>query len=158
MDSGKLLVFFDGRCPFCVGWVKFLLDRDGHDRLRFASLQSDWTRRFFAERNLAHPGTGSVVVWDGRWLFQESEAVAEMAAALPGIWRLLHWSRRLPRRWRDGAYRFVARRRHDWFGTYRSCWLPDRRERGKFLDLDDPVYQGGPDGTASNDHSGANKG
>jgi predicted DCC family thiol-disulfide oxidoreductase YuxK len=151
----RVVVFFDGRCPFCIGWVRLLLDRDGHDRLRFASLQSDWTRRFFAEHRLDHPGMGSVVAWDGNRLHRETAALAAVVRVLPGVWRLLGGLERLPRSWRAGAYRFVAQRRYDWFGQRSRCWLPGPEERGKFLDLGDPAYQDAGHETVSENADGA---
>lgn len=141
MTDRRLLVFFDGKCPFCVGWVKFLIDRDGADRFRFAALQSEWTREFLSEKGLPQPGTGSILVWDGRELLRQSEAIARLAAALPGIWRLLSVIRYFPRRMRDGLYDFIGERRYRWFGQYKACWLPEDAEKRKFLDLEDPVYK-----------------
>lgn len=143
MSTGAdhLVVFYDGTCPFCIGWVKFLLDRDGDDRLRFASLQSNWSKAFFREHGLGQPGLESVLVWDGRRLHSRSEAIAELGAALPGIWGLGRHLRAIPIPMRENSYRWIARNRHRWFGQRENCWLPDAGERRKFLDLDDPVYQ-----------------
>ena len=135
MGNDHLIVFYDGNCPFCVGWVKFLLDRDGHDRLRFASLDSDWSTRFFAERNLKHPGRESIVVWDGEFLRLRSAAAVTVAEALPGIWRLGRHIDIFPVRVRDNGYDWVARNRYKWFGKYDSCWIPKAEDRRKFLDL-----------------------
>ena len=38
--EGKTLMLFDGVCNFCSGAVLFFIDRDPHERLVFASLQS----------------------------------------------------------------------------------------------------------------------
>ena len=136
MKSGQLVVFYDGKCPFCVGWVKFLLDRDGDDRLRFAALQSDWTGAFFAERGLARPGVESVLVWDGREMKSRSEAALALAEALPGVWSLGRHLDILPDTLRNKVYGFIAERRYDWFGKYDSCWVPKAADRAKFLDLE----------------------
>jgi len=135
MPPERLILFYDGVCPFCIGWVRFLLDRDGHDRLRFAALQSDWTRRFFQERGLPHPGTGSIRVWDGQHLYDRSEAAGMIARSLPGIWKLAAGLQRLPKSWRDGLYDWIAGRRYQWFGRRDQCWVPGPEVREKFLDL-----------------------
>jgi len=135
MKAGHLLVFFDAKCPFCVSWVKFLLDRDGYDRLHFASLQSEWTARFFQEHDLEPPELESVLVWDDHQLLAESQAIATLAEALPGIWQAGRHLTLLPSGLRHKAYRFVADRRHSWFGKYDSCWTPKPEDRRKFLDL-----------------------
>ncbi|MGC9452071.1 MAG: thiol-disulfide oxidoreductase DCC family protein [Oceanipulchritudo sp.] len=144
MKSGQLLVFYDGQCPFCVGWVKFLLDRDGEDRLRFASLQSDWTRRFFGDRGLEHPGLESVVVWDGERIRTQSEAALALAEALPGVWSLGRHLDILPDDLRNRVYGFIADKRYKWFGKYEQCWTPKPADRIKFEDL--PETQKGENG------------
>jgi predicted DCC family thiol-disulfide oxidoreductase YuxK len=130
----RLLVFYDGQCPFCLGWVRFLLRRDGADRLRFASLQGDWAATFFRARGLERPGADSMLAWDGRRLHLESGAALRIAAALPWPWswgRSLHL---LPRGLRDGLYRWIARNRYRWFGRHEQCQLPGAGEARKILD------------------------
>ncbi|MEX0324873.1 MAG: thiol-disulfide oxidoreductase DCC family protein [Puniceicoccaceae bacterium] len=141
MSKAQLIVFYDGNCPFCVGWVKFLLDRDGHDRLRFASLDSAWSTRFFSEHNLKHPGKDSIVVWDGEFIRQRSAAAMAIAEALPGIWQLGRHMDILPRGFRDGTYDWVAQNRYKWFGKYNSCWVPKAGDRRKFLDFEESPSQ-----------------
>ncbi len=141
MEGDPLLVIFDGQCPFCIGWIKFLLDRDGDDRLRFAALQSQWTRNFLSRHGLPEPDLESILVWDGRRLLRESEALTRIAGELPGIWHLGRHAEMLPEGLRDKAYRFVAERRHRWFGHKQECWVPKEGDRRKFLDLSDTRQQ-----------------
>jgi predicted DCC family thiol-disulfide oxidoreductase YuxK len=136
MSGKQLIVFYDGECPFCVGWVKFLLDRDGDDRLRFAALQSDWTREFFAVRGLAQPGVESVLVWDGTRLLSRSDAALALAEALPGVWSLGRHLDILPDELRNRVYGYIAERRYDWFGKYDKCWVPKPADRAKFMDFE----------------------
>ena len=141
MAAGSRIIFFDGQCPFCVGWIKFLLDRDADNRLRFASLQSDWTRQFMEDRALHPPRMDSVLVWDGQELLDRSEAAVSIAEALPGIWHMGKLVRHVPLKIRNSLYDFIAERRTDWFGKSSSCWVPKDPYRQKFLDLSDPVYE-----------------
>jgi predicted DCC family thiol-disulfide oxidoreductase YuxK len=146
MDVEHLIVFYDGTCPFCVSSVKFLLDRDGRDRLRFASLESDWSNRFFAEQNLKHPGMDSLVVWDKGFLKRQSGAAIALAEVLPGIWSLGRHFDIFPTGFRDNAYDLIARNRHKWFGRYDKCWIPKPDDRRKFLDLATTAVHDSQDG------------
>lgn len=128
------IVFFDGHCPLCFNLVRFLNDRDGYDRLRFASLQSEWSKAFFAE-NGPPPALDAVLLWDGQQWTKELEAVARIFSVLPGIWKSLALLRRLPKGLRAKCYRFIANRRYQWFGEYKSCRLPSAADHHKFLDL-----------------------
>ncbi len=156
MDNDPhLWVFFDGACPFCVGWVKWLADRDGRDALRFAPLQGHWARQVLAEHGLAAEALESLVVWDGVRLLTGAMAVRRVAATLPGIWRLAgRMFGLLPASWQEGLYRFVAARRYRWFGRYPACWVPEPAARRKFLDTDSTPAKAGihanpPDDPAS---------
>lgn len=135
--EGELIVLYDSRCPFCVGWVKFLLDRDGYDRLSFAGLDSSWVHDFLEQRGLPHPGMKSLAVWDGERLRRESDAVLRITAALPGVWSLIRHLDRLPANLRDRVYRFIADHRYRIFGRYERCWVPKASDRRKFLDLEE---------------------
>jgi predicted DCC family thiol-disulfide oxidoreductase YuxK len=157
MDSDRLIVFYDGKCPFCVGWVKFLMDRDGNDRFRFASLQSDWAARFFQEQNLKHPGMESVVTWDGSFLETRSAAAITLAGRLPGIWSVGRHMDIFPTRLRNNIYDWVAQNRYKWFGTYDQCWVPKPEDRRKFLDLEGGGVQHADHGDGPGDNQDSDK-
>jgi predicted DCC family thiol-disulfide oxidoreductase YuxK len=134
--ADKRIVFYDGQCGLCIGWVRFVIDRDGNDHFRFASLQSAWSKAFFEARGLGAPDLNSVAVWNGNDLLRKSEAIAEIAAHLGGAWQLGKHLMALPESVRDGAYTYIARNRHQWFKQKRECWLPKPEYRRKFLDLE----------------------
>lgn len=137
MESDHLVILFDGECPFCVGWIKFLVDRDADDRFRFASLQSDWAARFIRAHGIDEPLPDSILVWDGKHLKTRSAAIIAIAEELPGIWHGMRHLDLFPNRFRDKIYAFIARNRHKLFGKYETCWLPKAETRWKFLDSED---------------------
>ena len=151
MTENHLIVFYDGQCPFCVHWVKFLLDRDGDDRLRFASLDSEWSDRFFTKQNLKHPGKESLVVWDKGFLKRQSEAAIALAGVLPGIWNLGRHIDIFPTRFRNDSYDFIAKNRYKWFGQYDKCWVPKLEDWRKFLDLESTGVQPANHGDTAED-------
>jgi predicted DCC family thiol-disulfide oxidoreductase YuxK len=141
MDRDHLLILFDGECPFCIGWIKFLIDRDADDRLRFASLQSDWTKRFLEKQAIEQTLPDSILVWDGEHLKSRSAAIIAIAEELPGIWHGMRYMEIFPRDFRDRIYAYIARNRHKLFGKYESCWIPRPEVRGKFLDSTESADQ-----------------
>jgi predicted DCC family thiol-disulfide oxidoreductase YuxK len=145
MTREHLIVFFDGECPFCVGWIKFLIDRDADDRFRFASLQSDWTARFLSRHGIEESLPDSILVWDGEQLRTRSAALITIAEALPGVWHGIRHLDIFPRDFRDRIYAAIARNRHKLFGKYEACWVPSAAVRGKFLDSEAPVSMKGTD-------------
>jgi predicted DCC family thiol-disulfide oxidoreductase YuxK len=134
------IVLYDGVCGLCNRLVQFLLQRDRRDRLRFASLQSDFAAAVLI-RHGANPhdlDTVYVVVnheEPGEKLLARSDAILSLGTALGGIWSLAIVGKVLPRPLRDWLYKLVARNRYRVFGKYDSCMMPEGRYRRKFLDM-----------------------
>lgn len=133
------IIFYDGVCGLCNRLVQFLLKRDRHARLRFASLQSDFAANVLARHgiNPADLDTLHLVVnYDqpAERVLNRSDAVLHAGAELGGKWKVLAAIARLiPRSLRDVAYAFVARNRYRVFGKYDACMLPDPSQQNRFL-------------------------
>lgn len=133
------IVFYDGVCGLCNALVQFLLKRDRHARLRFASLQSDIAAKVLNRHGIDPKDldTLHVVIDYGRpeeRVLNRSDAVLRAGRELGGVWPLLATiARVIPRRVRDSVYRFVARNRYRVFGKYESCMLPDPSQQHRFL-------------------------
>lgn len=131
-------MLFDGYCGLCDGLVRRLFLADRRGVLRFAPLQGATRRAVEARLGRGLPEETIVLVTDWRTanacVVTRSDAVAAIARIVGGWWRPLAASRILPRRLRDAAYDFVARRRARWFGRLDSCRVPTPEERARFLD------------------------
>ena len=136
----ELIVLYDGVCGLCNRLNQFLLKRDHHDRLLFASLQSDLAKKIL-ERHGADPSDLDTVYvvedYDSpsERLFKRSNAILRALEALGGVWKLSVISKVLPRPIRDLFYRFVAKNRYKVFGRSEVCIMPDPKYRKKFLDV-----------------------
>jgi len=136
----NLIVLYDGVCGLCNRLNQFLLKRDHHDRLLFASLQSNLARKIL-ERHGADPTDLDTVYvvedYDtpSERLFMRSNAILRALEALDGIWKLSSVSKILPRPVRDLFYKVVATNRYRVFGKYEVCMMPDPKYRKKFLDV-----------------------
>lgn len=125
----QTIVFFDGVCHLCNGFVDFAISRDRQRNLRFAPLQGSTARQMLSESQRLDLRT--VVVLRGERIFIESAAVIEVLSAMGGPWRVFATVARLcPRFLRDPLYRFVARHRLKWFGERDFCRrpLPEEKE------------------------------
>ena len=130
------IIFFDGVCNLCNGFVQFVIRQDRAGRFRFAALQSDAGQAVLAEHGLTLPAGAaldSVLLLSGGQLYSHSSAVLRIARGLGGVWALAGVGGLLPRAWRDALYRFVARHRYRWFGRQESCLLPTPELRARFL-------------------------
>lgn len=85
--TGSSLVFYDGNCGFCQGWVRFVLRHERTKQMHFAPLHgAAWRERAVVA------DTDSVVVLtaDGRTLITW-QAVRFLAGTLDSPWRVASW-------------------------------------------------------------------
>ena len=137
----QLIVFYDGICGLCNRLVQFLLKHDRQDRLRFASLQSDFASRVLGPHGIDPKDLDTVHVVEhyqqsNERVLDRSDAILRAGRELGGIWKLVaSIGRIVPRGVRDLFYRFVANNRYRVFGKYETCMLPQPKHRAKFLDM-----------------------
>ena len=136
-NSAPDTILFDGVCNLCNGFVQFVIRHDAAGRFRFAALQSEAGQALLLAHGVA-PATlaadpDSVLLLSGGQLYSHSTAVLRIARGLGGVWQLAALGGVLPRAWRDGIYRFIARHRYRWFGRQESCPLPTPALKARFL-------------------------
>ena len=133
-------MLYDGVCGLCNRLNQFLLKRDHHDRLRFASLQSSLAESLTL-RHGADPkdlDTVYVVVDHNRpseHLLSRSDAIIYLLTQLGGIWKVVGLAKIVPAALRNIAYNIVAKNRYRVFGKHDSCMLPDPKTKDKFLEV-----------------------
>jgi predicted DCC family thiol-disulfide oxidoreductase YuxK len=126
------VLFFDGECGLCNRSVRWLLVRDRRRVLRFAPLQG----QLAADKLAALPrdyAEWAVALWDEDGIHYESDAALRAVARLGGMWQLARWLLFIPRKIRNGIYRFIARHRIRWFGRVDSCALLAFEDRARLL-------------------------
>ena len=134
------LVFYDGLCGLCNRLVRFLLQRDRRNALRFAQLQGEYARRELEPAGYDPHDLDTVIVVAGwqsehRRILTRSRAVLYATRQLGGAWSILARSAMLiPAPLSDRIYDFVAHHRYRVFGKFDTCPLPRPEWRGRFLD------------------------
>ena len=139
-STSNPIVLYDGVCGLCNRAVQFLLKRDRHDRLRFASLQSDFAATLLKRQGVDHKelDTVYVVLNSGEaneTLLAKSDAFLLFTKEIGGFWGLARLGKIIPRPIRNWLYAFVARHRYQVFGKYEACVLPDPRHKHKFIEV-----------------------
>jgi predicted DCC family thiol-disulfide oxidoreductase YuxK len=125
------VIFFDGVCGLCNGFVDFILKIDKKGQFKFSPLQSE-----YAQKNLPKEYTEdlkSVVYLKNGKLLSQTEAVIEILKDNGGVWKLAAVGKILPEFIRDGAYNMVAQNRYKMFGKKETCRLPNPEERARFV-------------------------
>jgi predicted DCC family thiol-disulfide oxidoreductase YuxK len=137
--GGRLLVVFDGHCGLCTGAVRWLLRRDGEDRLRFAASESPEVAGLLARHGMDGVRVETILVVRGAgserecvllWSDAVTALLGEIASPWPAVGMALNW---IPRAIRDLGYRLVARWRYRIWGRLESCPVPTAEERKRFL-------------------------
>ena len=126
------IIYFDGLCNLCDGFVRFLLARDRHRRYRFAPLQGE-TARVRLEGRFTAGDLQTVVLEEPRRFRVRSDAALAILTGLGGIWHLAAVLRIVPRPLRDALYGYIARKRFDWYGRRDACRVPTPQEQERFL-------------------------
>ena len=125
------VILFDGPCNLCNGSVGFISRRDPGGIFFFAALESEAGMGLSLRYGVGGVETVVLIV-DGR-CYVESDAVLQIVRRLRAPWPILYALCLVPRRLRDGVYRFVARRRDRWFGRAEVCPTPTLELARRFL-------------------------
>lgn len=131
----SFILFFDGYCNLCNGFIDFAIRRDRGARLAFASLQGRTAQEILPEEFRAKRETdpSSILYWRAGELLFRSDAILFALSDLGGLWKLLLVFRIIPRPVRDFSYNFVARNRFRFFGRRSSCRMPEPHEKNRLL-------------------------
>lgn len=119
-EQKKIIIQFDGICVLCSSTVRFLLKADRRKKFLFQSLQ--------ASKELE-----SVVVIDGEKRYEYADALLKIGNELGGIFVLINVLKILPPTLRNKLYRWIAKNRYAWFGTRNTCFLPEEKDRNRFI-------------------------
>ena len=138
-STSNPIVLYDGVCGLCNRAVQFLLKRDRHDRLRFASLQSDFAATLLKRHGVDRQDLDTVYVVLNQGeadeaLLAKSDAFLLLVKEIGGVWSIARLGKIIPRPIRNWLYDFVARHRYQVFGKYEACMLPDPRHKHKFIE------------------------
>lgn len=127
----KPIVFFDGICHLCNGFVDSIVLRDPQHRFYFAPLQGSTALSKLSANEIKD--LDSVVLWQNGVTFKRSTAVLKILVGLGGAHRLWSIFFIIPVFFRDWIYGWVAKNRYLWFGQKEMCRLPTPEEREYLL-------------------------
>ena len=111
----KMILLFDNGCKLCISSVKFVTKGDPQQKIKQIQLQSPEGQIIIA----AHPqlqNINSIVFIIDQQLLIESDAIIQLAKQLSFPYYLMAAGVIVPKKWRDGIYRWIAKNRYQWFG------------------------------------------
>ena len=138
------IIFFDGVCNLCNGFVQFVISNDKQAKFKFASLQSDAAQKILRPFNFPLDELNTIVLFenarpnvvsDGRGkIYLRSRAVLRIAKQLDGIWKIAVVLYIFPSFISDGVYNLVSKYRYKIFGKKDSCLIPTPELKSRFVD------------------------
>lgn len=135
VPSDKSIIFFDGVCNLCNGFVDFVIKRDVKRKFLFASLQGDQARnRLDFKNDTDVQNMSSVILLHHGQVYKKSEAVMMIFKELGKGWNVLSLLMNvLPASFSNFVYDFIAARRYRLIGKRDTCRLPSDEEASLFL-------------------------
>ena len=128
----KKIIFFDGTCNLCNGFIDFIMSRDKKRVFYFASLQGK-----SASEELSQDYTDNlftVVLKDGAQVYTKSTAALRVLKDLgPPLSLLFYIFIMFPEILRNAIYNLIAKNRYKIFGKKDTCRLPTEEEKEYFL-------------------------
>lgn len=126
------IIYFDGVCNLCNGFVDFVIQRDKKHLFHFAPLQGKSAQQLLSHQDL---GLDSVVYYDNGQVYKKSIAVLKIASEIgAGYLFFSKLASVLPIFILNFFYDFIAKNRYLFFGKKQTCRLPTHEERKLFLD------------------------
>ncbi len=132
-SNNEGIVLFDGVCNLCNGLVKFIIKNDKPGRIKFAALQSLFSKNLMTGIGLNPQNFNSVVYISGTSYYTKSAAILTMFRDMGGGWKIMFVFKIIPRFIRDYIYDLVGRNRYRLFGKRDSCMIPTPEIRSRFL-------------------------
>ena len=125
------VIFFDGYCGLCNGFVDFMIKIDKEGQFKFSPLQSE-----YAKSNLNPSDTldlkSVVVLIDGK-SYRKAEGVFKALTSIGGVWKMAAILNSFPNSILNFGYELVAENRYRLFGKRDTCRLPTQEEKSRFI-------------------------
>ena len=124
------IVFFDGVCGLCDGFVQFVAARDKAGKLAFSPLQGETAKRFLAPEFIKK--LNGMAFADGEKVHYKSDAAIRILSELPR-YKFMRVFLVFPLFVREMVYNFVAKNRYKWFGKKQTCSIAFHDKRVRIL-------------------------
>jgi predicted DCC family thiol-disulfide oxidoreductase YuxK len=126
------IIYFDGICNLCNGFVDFVVSQDSLNTFYFAPLQGATAKKQLNPQDL---GLDTVVLSIDGDILKKSQAVLHIFKELGLFLKIVSFvGNCLPTVFCDLIYDFIAKNRYRFFGQKETCRLPTAVERSRFLD------------------------
>ena len=135
MPRPRKIVFFDGVCNLCNGFIDFVMKHNQSQDIFYCSLQSKFAEEILTARSVDLTSLSTIFFLQEDQLYSESDAIRKIAQNLDGWPKVLGSVISLfPKRIRNWVYGMISKNRYYLFGQNESCRVPQDWERDFFID------------------------
>ncbi len=127
----RRIVFFDGHCLLCNGFVNWVMDQDQFGVIQFAPLQGTAAKQYVNESDILKLDT--VYYLRSSFLHSQSNAILWILYDLGGWKRASIFFMIIPKFLRNFIYQLIAKNRYRLFGRRDTCRLPSPEEKNRIL-------------------------
>ncbi|MES2381866.1 MAG: DCC1-like thiol-disulfide oxidoreductase family protein [Bacteroidota bacterium] len=131
--ASESIIFFDGECNLCNGFVQFVLKHEQAPNLKFSSLQSEFAQNFFKQQNFDPSSIDSVIVYHNNQFYLQSKAAFIVIAQLKSPYKWLSVFKFIPSFIANFIYKIIARYRYNIWGKTNQCWVMKPNYQDRFL-------------------------
>jgi len=117
----------------CHSWVKRIIRADIKKEIRFSPLEGKLAEDILTPLLPDYMLENTIVFFDGEEVFIRSDAALKILQALGFPFNLGLSGYLMPKKWRDGIYRYIANRRYMYGERYDVCPMPPQEWKGRFL-------------------------
>ena len=126
------IVFFDGDCVMCNGFVDLMLRLDPSGKILLSPLQGETAKQYLPPLPPKRE-EWTIYYWDESGLYARSEAVVRICQRLNNWISMFSIAAWIPLFLRDGVYNLIARNRYNLFGKRETCRVPPSTKQDRFL-------------------------
>jgi predicted DCC family thiol-disulfide oxidoreductase YuxK len=125
------VIYFDGVCNLCDGFISFLFRLGLPSGIKVSSLQGEYAKGHLPA--FEREKLDSVLYQTPHGLYRESGAVIRILSDLKFYFAPIKIFLLVPSFLRDPFYRIIARSRYRLFGKKETCRLPTEKEKDFFI-------------------------
>ena len=129
------VIFYDGMCPMCNGWVKRFIRWDKKKIFLFAPLEGEIAKQMLEPVFPGYLKENTIIYFEDGNVFVRSTAALKILGQLKFPYSLCKVGLFVPRFFRDWVYHQIAIRRYLYGKRYDSCPMPPPEWRDRFLSM-----------------------
>ena len=134
MKQNKKIIFYDGICNMCNGFVNTVIKLDKRNQLFFSPLNGKNAKNLLKAQGGKIKNIDSVIFYNNKKISIKSEAVIDIIKSLGSFYIIISIIKIIPSFILDGIYDLVAKNRYSWFGKKSSCPMPDKKIVSQFIE------------------------